>query len=302
MEKTIFFGNGINRLKSSNISWNQVLDKIKGIRKFQDDTLPNTMIYERVILEKPNKYDDLLHDEFDTKNEIAELLDSIHPHELYGQIYDLNAENFITTNYDYAFIDAIKNRSSINLPIHEYSTEDVYSIRRLKSIYNNKQLKKHFWQIHGELRKPATIMLGLDHYCGSIGKIDGFIKGTYSYVKDKEPIKELSIEEKFKSNSFTGASWIELFFTSDIHFFGFSLDYTETDIWWIITKRARMKKGLLRNQIKNKFIMYTDKIDSQKEGLLKSLDVEVIILDVSKSADKYNDFYRILLSKLKSEI
>ena len=50
-------------------------------------------------------------------------------------------------------------------------------IRRLKKISNSKELKKHFWQIHGEIRKPATIMLGLDHYCGEIGKIDQYTKG-----------------------------------------------------------------------------------------------------------------------------
>ncbi|UBM61374.1 SIR2 family protein [Candidatus Sulfidibacterium hydrothermale] len=188
MENTIFFGNGINRLSASNISWDDILKKIKGLRMFDDDTLPNTMTYERIILEKPSIHKDILYDEFEVKKNIADLMKSIGTHRFYNEMYDLDVQHYLTTNYDYAFINTILERNDINTPIFEYSSEDVYSVRRLKRISNKKQHKKHFWQIHGEIRKPATIMLGLDHYCGSIGKIDSYIKGGYSYTVDKKQI------------------------------------------------------------------------------------------------------------------
>jgi len=71
MENTIFFGNGINRLSPNNISWDELLSKIKGPRKFKDNDLPNTMIYERIILERPNKYKEILRDEFEVKQDIS---------------------------------------------------------------------------------------------------------------------------------------------------------------------------------------------------------------------------------------
>lgn len=302
MENTVLFGNGINRLNSKHVSWDDVLNNIKGPRKFDHKLLPNTMVYERVILEIPTLNNDILEDEFEVKQKIADLLQSIGENPLYSDIYDLNIQNYLTTNYDYSFIDSIKGRPDINIPIQDHGSEDVYSIRRLKTITNIHEKKKHFWQIHGEIRKPATIMLGLDHYCGSIGKIDNYIKGTYTYVVDKEDIKEKSIVEKFQGNSFSGSSWIELFFTSNVHIFGFTLDYVEIDLWWIINKRARMKKSNLKGLIKNQITVYTSDNDEKRIGLLKSMDVKVEIIKVSATKTKYLEFYEKLLKKLKIDL
>lgn len=301
MENTILFGNGINRLNSSNISWNDVLDKIKGSRSFNDTGLPNTMIYERVILEKPNSHEDILNDEFETKLEIADMMSEIDSHKLYSKMFDLNVQNYLTTNYDYAFIKSIENRKDINFPIFEYSTEDVYSIRRLKRISNTNEKKKHFWQIHGEIKKPATIMLGLDQYTGSLGKIDSYIKGYYRYIKNKERISEESIMTKLKTNSFTDVSWIELFFNSNIHIFGFGLDYAESDIWWLLNKRARLKKSNLGELIKNKITFYTMDIDIQRKEQLNVFDVHVQNIKVPSGPNKYNEFYNKLMKTLKSK-
>ena len=52
MEHTLFFGNGINRLSENHVTWNDLLDRIKGINNFKNGQLPNTMVYERIFLEK----------------------------------------------------------------------------------------------------------------------------------------------------------------------------------------------------------------------------------------------------------
>lgn len=303
MNNTIIFGNGINRLSDKNISWGHLLDVIKGSRKFNDALLPNTMIYERIILERPDTHDDVLYDEFEVKKEISELMKSIEPTEIYSELFKLNVQNYLTTNYDYAFLDSIKDLKEVVLPIQEYSTEDVYSIRRLKRIPNTNQHTKYLWQIHGEIRKPATIMLGLDHYCGSIGKIDSYIKGWYRYVHEGKTIEEPSIENKFKNNSFNNSSWVELFFTSNIHIIGFTLDYSEIDLWWIINKRARLKRSKnLEKKIKNKITYYCNGIDDQKKGLLESLDIEVHVDELSDTDNKYFDYYKKLIKQFKRKL
>ena len=261
------------------------------------------MIYERVILEKPNKFEDILDNEFETKTKISNLMSDIKPHQFYSDLYNLNVQNYITTNYDYAFIKSIESNSDINFPINEFSSEDVYSIRRLKKISNKKERKKNFWQIHGELNKPATIMLGLDHYCGEIGKIDNYIKGTYKYVSNKETISELSIEDKLKGKKFNGSSWIELFFNSNIHIIGFSFNYAEIDLWWIVNKRARMKRSKYGKMIKNKIIFYCDYIDTQFEGVLNCMDIEVVRISTSSiKKEKYNDYYKNVISLLAQKL
>lgn len=303
IENTILFGNGINRLLTSNISWEELLNRIKGANKFKDDKLPNTMIYERIVLQRLSKYDDILQDEFDVKKEIAELLESISANEVYIDLYNLNIQHYITTNYDYGFISSLLSLPEILTPINEYSTEDVYSIRRLKTIKNGKQVKKNFWQIHGEINKPATIMLGLDHYCGSIGKIDNYIKGTYRYVQDGKDKIEKSIDEKFKTNDFNNSSWIELFFTSNIHILGFTFDFSEVDLWWVINKRSRMMKGkLLKSKIRNEIHFYCDTIDSQKQSMLESMNIKVHVIKLPNVPNPYLKHYKSLLPLIEKNI
>jgi len=53
MESTLLFGNGLNRLSEGVMSWDDLLKKLKGQNIFYNGKLPNTMIYERVFLEKP---------------------------------------------------------------------------------------------------------------------------------------------------------------------------------------------------------------------------------------------------------
>jgi len=302
MENTIFFGNGINRLDPANISWDELLREIKGINDFQNGDLPNTMIYERIILDRPLTSIDVLSEEYSIKVKISELMKITNTNEYYKDLYNLNAQNFITTNYDYAFVHSILEIPEVNTPLHEYSSEDIYSLRRLKRISNLRESKKHFWQIHGEIRKPATIMLGLDHYCGEIGKIDLYTKGGYRY-KDKVDVTEVSIIDKLINQTFTDSSWIELFFTSAIHILGFSLDYSEIDLWWIINKRARMKKGEYGHLINNEIIYYCDNtISEYQKGVLESMDIKVVITKLIDSDKKYFVYYDDVIKKIKSSI
>ena len=299
MDNTILFGNGINRLSSS-LTWEKLLEEIMESRIFKPDELPNTMTYERIILERPYYNEDVRKDEFKVKNKIKGLLENIEKNNVYTELFKLNVQNYLTTNYDYAFIDSILDLDEVNLPIHEYTTEDVYSIRRLKRISNKQEKTKHFWQIHGEIRKPATIMLGLDHYCGSIGKIDNYIKGGYEYKKEGKDEKEISIEKKFEENLFTNSSWVELFFTTNIHIIGLTFDFSEIDLWWIINKWARLRRSKeLNGKIKNKIIYYCDSITDSKKCLFESFGVEVKIDKLSDSMDKYSAYYDKLINRFQ---
>ena len=49
------------------------------------------------------------------------------------------------------------------------------------------------------------------------------------------------IRRLLKSGRVNVNSWLDLFFTKDVHIVGLSLDYVETDLWWLITYRARRK-------------------------------------------------------------
>lgn len=298
MENSIFFGNGINNLSNKPISWNHLLNSIKETNNFDNGTLPNTLIYERALFQSHNDYD-IRKTEIELKNKIATQLKVIQTNEYYKKLIDLKCKNYLTTNYDYALEKRFEDDGMIT---SSKNTEDVYSVRRYTSVFNNSDNEVcKVWHLHGEIDKPISIMLGFDQYCGSVSKIDGYIKGTYEFQENKKPVYVKRIEEKLVENKFDNRSWTELFFKSNVHILGFSLDFSETDLWWILNKRARMiadKKTT--HLIKNKIYFYSSEdITKQKEGTLKSFKVEVI--KTSKEIS-WDDYYNKTISKLKTKM
>ncbi len=288
MANTLFFGNGINRLSENHVTWSDLLDNIKGINKFESGQLPNTMVYERIFLEKHAPDRSEKKDELEIKNVIANGLLEQGPNEVLEELASLPIEHYLTTNYDYAFEKAL-NISPVKL-----SSEDIYSLRR-KRMYKSENDTKFLWNIHGEIDNPKSIMLGLDHYCGSVSKIDAYVKGTYSHKINGVDVTVKSMLEKLRDFSFCHTSWVDLFFSSNVHILGFSLDYSETDIWWLLNKRARF---LSEATINNKIYFYTHNISDEKKGLLEAFSVQVITIEVI--GDNFEDMYWSAIKKINA--
>lgn len=298
--KTILFGNGLNYMSKNHISWKQLLDKIKGDNLFENGKIPNTMIYERSIIGNPISFDTLTQKEEAIKKDIAEMLNDFPSNIYFDKLANLNVENFLTTNYDYASLETYKTNS--NLHIQNRSTEGIYSIRRHKNIITqNGDIKAKIWHLHGEIDTPPSIMLGLDHYCGSVAKIDSYVKGRYEYQEGKKTIKTVSIIEKLNDKTkFDHSSWIELIFKSNVHIIGLGLDFSEIDLWWILNKRARFK---LDNQTKelitNKIIFYSTSEDKDQQELLKSLHIEIVSIKLDGGKKEYHNAYDEILTKIE---
>lgn len=286
MSNTVLFGNGINRVSDRSVSWNDLLNSIKGSNVFKNGDLPYTMIYERIYMEKYSARGNKKIHELSIKESIAEALLLQESNEIFDLIVSLDVENYLTTNYDYVF------EKALGISPEKLSTEDFYSLRR-KRKYSTNTGAKYLWNIHGEIDNPKSIMLGLDHYCGSVAKIDAYVKGTYKIKVDGKSVPISSMRSKLESQNFCFTSWVDLFFSSNIHILGFSLDYSETDLWWLLNKRARFAADGL---ISNKVFFYTDKIDSEKLGLLNSFRVDVVIADVVSSS--HIDMYKSFISKV----
>lgn len=93
--------------------------------------------------------------------------------------------------------------------------------------YQGKEKSKVVYYIHGDMHHPKSIMLGLDHYCGSIGKINDYLKDHYDY----SGTILLDLPKRLSQGINDIMSWIDLFFMSNIYIVGIGLDYSETDLW-----------------------------------------------------------------------
>lgn len=286
MRNTVLFGNGINRISDNAVSWNDLLDTIKGSNVFDNGNLPNTMVYERIFMEQHVAKKSHKADEIKIKNCIADAMQSQGSNEVFELLASMDVDNYLTTNYDYAF------EKALNIAPEKLSTEEVYSLRR-KRKYSTNYGTKYLWSIHGEIEHPKSIMLGLDHYCGSVSKIDSYVKGTYKHTVAGKSVAVASMQEKLKADSYCLTSWVDLFFSSNMHIVGLSLDYSETDLWWVLNKRARFVADGL---VSNKVCFYTDRMDKEKMGLLKSFNVDVVVTRVVN--DDYISMYKSSINKI----
>jgi hypothetical protein len=300
MKNSVLFGNGLNNLSKNRIPWDELLNKIKGISNFDNGTLPNTFIYERAIFEN-HLSDNIRETEYEIKKSISELLSTIETNDFYRLLFELNCENYLTTNYDYAFKNYILKTEEYLIENH--STEDIYSIRRQTQVFNKEQEEiLKIWHIHGEISNPISIMLGLDHYCGSVSKLDAYVKGTYDFQENSKKINVKKMSDKLLQGAFDSRSWSDLLFNSNIHIIGLSLDFSETDIWWVLTKRARMIKDKKTSDlIKNKIYFYDKNIKEDKEELLDSLGVSVV-KPTKEYGENWSEYYLDTINDIKEKI
>lgn len=282
---TILFGNGLNLLNGTT-SWDKL---VHGIDDSSDDaSIPNTLQYEAKIMKLTSQNEDFSkNSELSLKKEIAKVMSSYKSNEIYHDLASFdNVDHYVTTNYD----DVMEHTlNSIGFKTSNWiRRETAYSLRR-KIVLANEREEKHIWHCHGEIFSPPTIMLGLDQYCGSVGRISEYLSGKYKFKDGKDDVIVPKMSERLNGEFGSVYSWIDLFFKSDVYIVGFSLLYEETDIWWVLTRRMRLiKQG---KKINNRIIFFGE-VKEGKEELFRSLGVEVYKHKSVIKDKNYWPFYR----------
>lgn len=287
MEKTILYGNGVNLL-GGGLSWDDVLLRIS-----KKESLPqiqsNTLKYEYIILPQEEGKTSLLkcgnallrfngkllshrkNTEEELKKSLCTELIQKGPSSFYDKLVELDADNYITTNYELF----LPQKFGISL---QYSETDL--------IYKHLCLDKDgqhktFWNIHGDTSSPQDIILGLSGYCEYVAKINGHLSN---------------------SNEVIAPCWVNLLFTTDVHILGLGLGYEEVDLWNILTTRKRKKRSDPGN-CKNRIYYYAirDKsYDYGKMELLKALDVNVVDVEFDNSDKAYINAYENIFKLIKN--
>lgn len=265
MKQTLLVGNGVSRLiNSAKLDWKTVLEstmdpdllflgdtEVKG-----HDSIPYTHMYEDILLNDKYKKSSL--NSPDVKSIIkAHINDVVSSssckdfNKVAERLIKLDVNHLLTTNYEYTLAKVLEEQGFKD---GESRQQTIYSTRR-KHPYKNKDGRElDLWYIHGELNYLNSMMLGYDHYCGSIAKISDYMKnGRLS--KDTKSELPSSVEQDNKphfilkklyayreSGVFNFETWMDTFFLTDVHIIGLGLGFQEIDLWWLLNKRYRYIK------------------------------------------------------------
>ena len=328
MGEAILYGNGLNLLSENCPSWQELLISISDRSKnqiFKD--IPPTLQYEQVYLSPKSTISLSSSAQLDENGEkklkeaVRKKLSKIKTNEFYDKLLNLGVSIFLTTNYDHAIYDndekSIKDRNA---------TEKIYSIKRWKKI-RYKDSSYTLFQFHGDMSAVKSIMLGLDHYGGALAKVQDYVKGYFVEEKHRKKTqnksegkysiyRRLTSETQFeaskygfKANDSGLVSWIDAFFFANLHIIGINLDFSEIDIWWLLSRRARLLKG---NVVKNKIYYYPTfplseiHLHLPKLRLLERMGVEVVYhkqtTDIEKGVTDYRTIYNEQIDNMSQRI
>jgi hypothetical protein len=298
MEQTLFLGNGLNRMNNSEYSWEEVIVRISkklDIELTKDfKNVPFPLLLEQMVFRTQNTHREGI---LKIKDVVAKELLLLKGSFLHENLKLLNIKNFLTTNYDYLI-----EKSLIDLFVREdygsVTREQLHSIKRVIQIGDYK-----IWHAHGEINdfkngsekgrwRPHTILIGYEQYASYLREIQSYLKGKIYGTEIKSSSKKPS------EQNFSRESWIDCFFLDNLIFIGTSLDFSEIDLWWLLTFRVIIKKDQKQHIISNKIILispcFERGVSKAKNDLLRSLDVEIVTIH----SEDYESFYKKAFKKI----
>jgi len=281
---SLLIGNDINNLVPDN-SWKDLLNDIvkfcgaeKLVTNYNNKPFP--LLYEEIFLKSLRQAD---RDERELKKFISSKVSKISANEIHERINALPVKDIITTNYEFTLESSVPGSNS------GITDERLYSIFR-----HYEANGKRYWHVHGDCRNPNSINLGFEHYGGQLQLIRNFVVTGTNYTT--KAISKLPLIRRLEDNKLYGHSWIELFFTTDIYIAGLSLDFVETDLWWLLTYRARQKFYRKHPAVKNNIFYFIPSEfaakSKEKTDLMHATGITVI--DHLSGADKKAYYHSVL--------
>jgi len=302
-ERAFFLGNGIHRTENNNgISWGKLLQKISstyGINTdLKNELKPFPLAFEEMLYAKEGR--SAFQSKLRTlKAKISDILledvNSLIDNEIHKEFMQSGIKEIITTNYDYSLEASIQDVFLINKK--KYSIDNLESKHSLYRGYKIGEVTVR--HIHGELKHnrnievtdknypEESIMIGFEHYSDCFSKIQSVIKGESGKHKESE---KKSVLVRLRDND-TGKMWTDLFFTHQLVFAGFSLDFSENHLWWLLIQREELKRQSYKFDVK---------INNEIIFCVPILPIESFSYSISNEED-FNKLYHKKLSTDKNK-
>ena len=286
----LLLGNGINRVYESN-GWGDLIKKLACNPRIDPKTIEKVAYPLQVVLATGDKMDSRIKE----KKELFYGLESIeHERPLLESVLRIPFDHILTTNYSYE-IERVANEKvkadgkyCQKLARNLLRKEQVEK-RYLLHSYNEISFEEHchkIWHIHGEARKPQSIVLGHYYY----GKLLSLYIDTLGKRENKQ------IERQRAGEAPLIESWLDAFIMGDVYVLGLSFDYSEMDLWWLLNRKKREKAQ------HGKLYFYEPSEGNEiKHSLLEAYDAKIERLGFNTKPVNYEQFYRYAIEDIRDK-
>lgn len=293
--QVLLLGNGLNRLVQA-VGWNELLTQIKKNPKIcMDDKTCSSLPYPLLaVLATDDHVDRAI-------NEKQKLFCGVTDNAMEGlrpylqQLLSMGFDDILTTNYSYelerAAYENISQNGSLCKKWMRHTAEVARAEQKyLLHTYNAvpyQGVSNRVWHIHGEVRKPSSLILGHYYY----GKL--FFK--YQELLNKRSNLQFDLEQQGKPPIME--SWLDAFLLGDVYVLGFGYDYSEFDLWWLLNrkKREQASHGTL--------YFYEPAAGNElKFALLETYGAKIECLGFRQQNPDYQAFYQEALTDIQSRV
>lgn len=272
----LLVGNGPNRMSPVGLSWADLMHTLRaaaGMRPDGHETKPFPLHFEEIRNGWRARTPGATEAAF--LRRVAHATAALRPNELHRRLTGLAVSDILTTNFD----DCLERSLARTAVVANFDThESKHSLFRRSRIG-----RRHFWHLHGDIFRPNSVLLGHDRYVEGAAHIRRYCDPTQGvpFKAHAEPLRAVFRSADARLDPRRPHAWVDLFLLRDVHIVGFGLDFTEVDLWYLLSLRQRLRTSpspqwqpLRQTRIVFHHFDDAKPALAQKRELLASFDVE----------------------------
>lgn len=301
--QVLLLGNGLNRAYGGD-SWDLLLEKMKRNSRIPKGTRLKLPMPLQAVLLTDDQVDVTLNDVHGSL--YGELASKEHCRRL-SDLLEMGADHILTTNYSYELELAGLRQNCLSDAELKKILRHTDAVKRaegkyLLHTYNEVRLggtEHKIWHIHGEARKPQSMILGHYGYAALLQRLcNHFVAQSNRYQKEQQAGVPCHI-----------TSWADAFLLGDVYVLGFGFDVSEIDLWWLLNRKKREKADTGAVHYFSPAFQATGGLDEKCE-LLRVLGVKLHDCGVTvpsggtkeERGEAFRRFYPLAIGEIRSMI